>query len=160
MKTFKYKVNASRDELVDLLSDNEKVNRYIKFSDKKGTPLMHVSSSGEKIKITCEFIGGPSKDNAFLDGTKLRGKIVEKDGFTEFRGIITTAPVFHLLLLLMFSFFIVMCIVKQGFNIVPLCLVIFDVFMYKDEFRKQGIIERYVYRAVKQINTSKADKGD
>ena len=67
---------------------------------------MHVSAKNEKIRIKCEYIGGASKDNAFIDGTKLRGKIVEKNGYTEFSGIILTAPVFHFLMLLM-------CICKQ-----------------------------------------------
>lgn len=152
MRSFKYKVNASRDELVELLSDNDKVNKGVTTEYKKGNPYMHVDTKGEKIKIRCEFIGGATKDNAFIDGTKLRGKIVEKDGYTEFRGTIMTAPIFHAILILMFAAFVVMCIVKQGFNVVPICLVVFDIFMYKDEFKKQNIIDRYVFRAVKMIN--------
>lgn len=152
MRSFRYKVNASRDELVELLSDNDKVNKGVTTEYKKGNPYMHVDTKGEKIKIRCEFIGGATKDNAFIDGTKLRGKIVERDGYTEFSGVIMTAPIFHAILILMFAAFIVMCIVKQGFNVVPICLVVFDIFMYKDEFKKQNIIDRYVFRAVKMIN--------
>lgn len=152
MRSFRYKVNASRDELVELLSDNDKVNKGVTTEYKKGNPYMHVDTKCEKIKIRCEFIGGATKDNAFIDGTKLRGKIVEKDGYTEFRGTIMTAPIFHAILILMFAAFVVMCIVKQGFNVVPICLVVFDIFMYKDEFKKQNIIDRYVFRAVKMIN--------
>ncbi len=154
MKAFKYRVNAPREELIDLLSDNEKVNKFCNCSHKKGAPHMHVSSNGEKIKISCEFIGGTTKDNAFIDGTKLHGKIVEKNGYTEFKGVIMTAPIFHTLLFLMFAFFVAMCIINQGFNVVPICLIIFDIFMYKDEFKKQEFIERYVARAVKRINGS------
>lgn len=152
MRSFRYKVNASRDELVELLSDNDKVNKGVNTEYKKGSPHMHVDANGEKIKIRCEFIGGATKDNAFIDGTKLRGKIIEKDGYSEFRGTIMTAPIFHAILILMFAAFVVMCIVKQGFNVVPICLVVFDIFMYKDEFKKQNIIDRYVFRAVKMIN--------
>ena len=155
MRSFKYKVNASRDELVELLSDNDKVNKGVTTEYKKGNPYMHVDTKGEKIKIRCEFIGGATKDNAFIDGTKLRGKIVEKDGYTEFRGTIMTAPIFHAILILMFAAFVVMCIVKQGFNVVPICLVVFDIFMYKDEFKKQSIIDRYVFRTVKMLNRAK-----
>lgn len=154
MRTFKYKINASREELIALLSDNDKVNKGVNSEYKKGTAHMHVDTKGEKIKMRCEFIGGATKDNAFIDGTKLRGKIVEKDGYTEFRGAILTAPIFHALLILMFSAFVVMCIVKQGFNVVPVCLVIFDIFMYRDEFKKQDIIDKYVFRAVKILNRS------
>lgn len=154
MKSFRYKFNASREDMIALLSDNDRVNKGINTEYKKGNAHIHVDAKGEKIKMRCEFIGGATKDNAFLDGTKLRGKIVEKDGYTEFRGTIMTAPIFHALLLLMFAFFIVMCIIKQGFNVVPICLVVFDVFMYKDEFKKQDIINRYVFRAVKILNKS------
>lgn len=156
MKAFKYKVNASREELIELLSDNERVYKFCNCSNKKGTPHMHVSANGEKIKIRCEFIGGTTKDNAFIDGTKLHGKITEKNGYTEFSGVIMTAPIFHTLLFLMFAFFVAICIIRQSFNVVPVCLIIFDIFMYKDEFKKQEFIERYVARAVKKINgTSK-----
>ena len=152
MRTFKYRVRASRDELVAMLGDNDRVNRGVSTEYKKGNAHMHVDTKGERIRMHCEFIGGATKDNAFVDGTKLHGKIVERDGYTEFRGIIMTAPIFHALLILMFAFFVIMCIVKQGFNVVPICLVIFDIFMYKDEFKKQDIIDRYVARAVKILN--------
>ncbi|MBQ3015907.1 MAG: hypothetical protein IJD79_03915 [Clostridia bacterium] len=158
MKAFKYKVNATRDELVALLSNDGEVNKFVSITEKKGTPHMHVTARGEKVKIKCEYVGGASKDNAFIDGTKLHGKIVEREGYTEFSGVIMTAPIFHVLLFLMFAFFVAMCIVNRGFNVVPICLVIFDIFMYKDEFRKQGIIERYVYRAVKMLNKAKSEK--
>ena len=102
MKSFKYKVNASREELLELLSDNEQVNKFVNCSCKKGTPLMKVNSNGEKVRMNCEFVGGATKDNAFIDGTKLYGRITEKDGYTEFRGVITTAPIFHAVLFLMF----------------------------------------------------------
>ena len=105
--------------------------------------------TGGKIKIKCEYMGGATKDNAFIDGTVFRGKIIEKTGVTEIKGLITTAVIFHTILIAFFVAFVAVCIARQGFSIVPICLVIFDIFMYKDEFKKQGIIERYVYRAVK-----------
>ena len=151
MKAFKYKVNATRDELVALLSNDGEVNKFVSITEKKGTPHMHVTARGEKVKIKCEYVGGASKDNAFIDGTRFSGKITEKNGKTEIKGVIATAVIFHLIMLLMFSAFIVMCIVRQGFSVVPICLVVFDIFMYKDEFKKQGIIERYIARAVKRL---------
>ena len=158
MKIFRYKINAPRDEFIAFLSDNDNVNKNIIYNEKLGKPHMHVSANGEKVRIKCEYLGGVSKDNAFIDGTKLRGKIVEKNGYTEFSGIILTAPIFHFLMLLMFSYFIGMCIIKGGFSVIPICLLVFDIFMYKDEFKKQGIIDSYVSRAVKKLNGLKKHK--
>ena len=64
--------------------------------------------------------------------------------------MITTAPIFHAFLILFFVASVVAMIVMRGFNAVPICLIIFDVFMHKDEFRKQGIIARYISRAAKR----------
>ena len=83
------------------------------------------------------------------------GKITEKNGKTEIKGVITTALVFHLMLAVMVAVFVAVCIAKRGFNVVPICLIVFDVFMYKDEFKKQGIIERYLARAVKRLEKEK-----
>ena len=110
-----------------------------------------MSSCCGKLKIKCEYIGGATKDNAFIDGTSFVGKIAEKNGKTEIKGVITTPLIFHLILAVMFIAFVAVCISKQGFSIVPLCLIVFDVFMYKDEFKKQGLIERYIARAVKRL---------
>ena len=151
MKFIKIETSASREELLDMLSDNDRVNKNVVFESKKGTPYMHVKESCGKLKIKCEYIGGPTRDNAFLDGTRFSGKIVERNGATEIKGVITTAVIFHVILFLMFSFFIAMCIVRRGFSVVPVCLLVFDIFMYKDEFKKQGIIERYIARAVKRL---------
>lgn len=151
MKFIKFETQATKEELLSMLSDNDRVNKNVVFDDKRGTPFIHVKELSGKIKIKCEYIGGATKDNAFIDGTRFTGKITEKDGKTEIKGVIATAVVFHLILFLMFAAFIVMCFVRQGFSVVPICLIIFDVFMYKDEFKKQGIIERYIKRAIKRL---------
>ena len=155
MKFIKLESSAAREELLSMLSDNDRVNKNVVFDDKKGTPHMHVKESGGKIKIKCEYIGGATKDNAFIDGTRFLGKITEKNGKTEIKGVITTALIFHLMLAVMVAVFVAVCIAKRGFNVVPICLIVFDVFMYKDEFKKQGIIERYLARAVKRLEKEK-----
>ena len=152
MKLIKFESRATGEELLAMLSDNDRVNKNVRFDDKKGTPYIHVKETNGKIKIKCEYIGGATKDNAFIDGTRFSGKITEKNGKTEIKGIITTAVIFHIMMFLMFSFFVAMCIVRKGFNVVPICLVVFDIFMYKDEFKKQGIIERYIARAIKRLD--------
>ena len=151
MKFVRYCASVSSVELFDMLKNNEAVNKNVVFNDKRGTPHIHVKGSADKLRLTCEFMGGATKDNAFLSTTTFSGKIKDTDGGCEISGVITTAPIFHLVLLLMFAAFVVMCIIRQGFNVVPLCLVVFDIFMYWDEFRKQGIIDRYIKRATRRV---------
>lgn len=151
MKFIKFETSSAKEELLAMLSDNDRVNKNVAFECKKGTPHMRVKESNGRVKIKCEYVGGATKDNAFIDGTSFVGKISEKNGKTEIKGVITTALIFHIILAVMFIAFVAVCISKQGFSIVPLCLIVFDVFMYKDEFKKQGIIERYIARAVKRL---------
>ena len=49
----------------------------------------------------------------------------------------------------MFVFFIIQCFSVGGFSPIPVILLGFDIVMFKDEFRKQGIIKRYIFRALK-----------
>ena len=151
MKFIRYETKASKEELLSMLSDNDSLTAGVSSETKKGTPRMHVKEVGGKIKIKCEYIGGATKDNAFIDGTSFRGRITEKNGATELKGVISTAVIFHTVLALFFIAFIAVCIAKQGFSIVPVCLILFDIFMYKDEFKKQGIIESYIARAIKRL---------
>ena len=155
MKLIKLESSATKEELLTMLADNERVNKGVALDDKRGTPFMHVKEYGGRLRIKCEYIGGASKDNAFIDGTHFSGKITEKNGRTEIKGVITTALVFHLILAAFFLAFIGVCIARRGFSIVPVCLIVFDIFMYKDEFKKQGIIERYLMRAVKRLENRK-----
>ena len=84
-------------------------------------------------------------------------EIAEKNGKTEIKGVITTALIFHLVLAVMFFAFVAVCIIRRGFSIVPICLIVFDVFMYKDEFKKQEIIERYLLKAIKLLEAERTD---
>jgi hypothetical protein len=151
MKYIKCRLSASMEEFTSFLADNESVNKNVNIEDKRGIPYIHVKNKNDKIKLTCEFKGGSTRDNAFIGGTSFIGKIRVKDGKTELHGIISTAPIFHLVLFSMLAFSLIMCIVNMAFNAVPLCLVAFDLVMYKDEFRKQGIIEKYIFRAAKRL---------
>ena len=150
MKFVKIRTSASRQELIDMLSDPERTNRNVTFEDKNGTPTFHLKEKGERVSIRCEYVGGATKDNGFIDGTKFRGSIKVRGGETCVSGIITTAFAFHILLAVLFAFFIYQCISVGGFNVVPLCLLAFDIFMFYREFKKQGLIKRYIERAVKR----------
>ena len=159
-----YDIHAPVDEVRKSLVENDKIVADEKFDITKGFPKIHIKENGEKIKIKCEFCGRARKDNAFLEGTYLLGKFFERDGVTTLKGIILTAPIYHSILILLFAFFIYRCFSLGGISIVPICLVIFSVFMFYDEFRKQKIIKRYVFRAFKNTflktnNKEKSERG-
>ena len=151
MKFVNHELDVSRDELITLLSNSELVNKGISFPKLRGIPYMHLKEKENSLRITCEIRGGAVKDNAFITGTAFYGAIKEKDGKTTLRGIISTAPIFHAFLTLMFIVFTVMSIYSGNFSPIPIILIIFDLSMYKDEFKKQGIIERYIARAAKKL---------
>ena len=143
---------SSRDEAMSMICDNEQVNRNVRFDDYRGKPLMKIKDKGNgKMKITCEMIGGPTKDNGFFVGTYFSGKLVEKNGRTRLKGVITTAPIYHLALIALVVVFIIQCFKLRGFSVVPPIIVIFDIFMFKNEFKKQGYIKRYLYRAARRM---------
>ena len=145
----KYDIHASIEEVRASLSENDRIVEEENFDVSKGYPRIHVKENGGKVKVRCEFTGRARKDNGFLEGTYLLGRFFEKDGVTVMKGIILTAPIYHTVLLLLFLFFIYRCFVLGGISIVPICLVLFSFFMFYDEFRKQGIIKRYIFRAFK-----------
>lgn len=147
MKFINIEFQKSKSELISLLSDSEAVNRNVKFDERHGKPVMRLKEKNGKIKITCEFIGGATKDNGFLVGTYFSGKIIENAGKCRLKGIITTAPIYHAALFALLIVFVIRCISMKGFSVIPLILLVFDVFMFKDEFKKQGCIERFLHRA-------------
>ncbi len=151
MKIIKIHTTASRAELLEMLGNNEATNKNVVFNDKRGTPVMKLTEKGKRIIITCEFVGGPTKDNGFFAGTtKFSGTVSEYENGCVISGTVLTAPIFHAFLFLLLAVSVVMCIVMKAFNVVPICLVAFDIVMHLDEFRKQGIISRYIARAVKR----------
>lgn len=162
MLFFKYDIHAPIDEVRSSLRDNDKIVADEKFDTSKGYPKIHVKEKGERIKIKCEFCGRARKDNGFLEGTCFYGRFYERDDVTVMKGIVVTAPIYHTILALLFAFFIYQCFVLRGISIIPICLVIFSVFMFWDEFRKQGIIKRFVFRAFKntylRLNEKNAKK--
>lgn len=144
-----YKINASRDELLSTLLATNEVEAAENYDTSRGRPKISVKQNENKLKIRCEMTERATKDNGFLEGTYFLGRISERDGVSSVRGVILTAPIYHFLFILAFGFFIWQCISVGGFSPIPIILVIFDIFMFKDEFRKQGIIKRYIFRAFK-----------
>ena len=153
MKFIKIASELSKDELLRALSDNEFVNGGVQFDGY--VPEMRVKkgkNNPDKIRITCELKNTATKDNGFLVGTYFSGKFKEKNGVTYLKGHITTAPIYHFVLSLLVVFFIYRFITLKAFNPTPVILVIFDLFLFWREFKKQGLIERYIYRAFRRAS--------
>ena len=149
MKFINYKIHATVDDVREALCDGDLISSQENFESAKGTPRFHVKEKKGKFKIKCEYTGGATKDNGFLEGTYFVGRLFQRKEQAILRGIILTAPIYHTVVILLFAFFVVQCIVKRGFTPVPIILLIFSLFMFKDEFKKQGIIKKYIFRAFK-----------
>ena len=141
-------------EVLAMLGDNERVNRGVSFGGDGSVPLMRLTEKGGRVRILCERIGGASRDNGFLVGTYFTGRITEKEGRTTLSGVVLTAPIYHMILFALFAFFIVQCVVRQAFSPLPICLVVFDLFLFWKEFQKQGDIARYIARAFRRLLSS------
>ena len=152
MKLINLRSTKSREELFSAILDNSFVSDGVKFNDKGTRPHMHVKDKGNgKLKIKCEIMGGPTKDNGFLEGTYFVGRIKEFSEGSKISGIILTAPIFHFLLIALTFFIIAQCIVLKAVNFIPVFALIFDLIMFKNEFKKQGYIERYIKRAISRL---------
>ena len=150
-----YDIHASVEDVLSSLKENNIIVEQEKYDTKSGTPRMHVKQNGEKIKIGCEFTGRATKDNAFLEGTYFVGRLRQSGDVASLRGIILTAPIYHAILAIIFGLFIYQCISLGGFSPVPIILLAFSIFMFRDEFKKQGIIKRYIFRAFKNTYKKK-----
>lgn len=147
-----------KDRLLSLLSDNDYVNEKVKFFEDNRYPRVSVKEKGERIKIGCEIMGGAKKDNAFLEGTHLFGCIRDNGESVTLKGVILTAPIYHTILLIFMAIFIGQCFYFGGFSVVPICLLIFSLFMFKDEFKKQRLIYNYVMRAKRRADNYKSKR--
>ncbi len=147
----KYGINTPKETLLSVLSDNNLVAEAENFDTSSGKPRMNIKQKGDKLKIKCVMTERATKDNGFLEGTYFIGKIKEKEGRTSLNGIILTAPIYHTLFLILFAFFIFQCIRLGGISPIPIILAVFDVVMFWSEFKKQGIIKRYIFRAFKIV---------
>lgn len=145
----KYDIHATAEEVLESLKDNDAIIEAEKLDVSSGKPRLHIKRDGERLRLQCEVVDGATRDRDFKLGTTFHGKIFERDGTTTIKGVILTAPIYHLILLILFGYFIYQCISLSGISVVPICLVIFDVVMFWREFKKQGIIKRFIFRALK-----------
>lgn len=153
MKFVNLSVYGNRDDVLAYVKNNERVNEGVRFEDKHGGKLfMHVRESGDKLKIKCEMIGRPTKDNGFLTGTIFRGSITECDGSVNIKGVITTSFIYHLIMIALAMVWVVLTVAFRQYQFISLIVILiaFEYFFFKDEFKKQGYIERYLMRALRR----------
>ena len=168
MKFINYTINAPRDAVLQNLTKNDEIVALEKFDLSNGKPTLRIKRNEDKLTLRCELTERATKDNAFLEGTYFKGKITESDGVTAVKGIILNAPIYHLFLLALTVFFIVQCISVGGFSPVPIILIGFSLLMFRTEFKKQGIIKAFIFRALKmtyadetrRTSRQKRDKAD
>ena len=149
MKLVNYKTTAKREQLLSLIKDSNRVNEKVKFDDKLGRPQMFVKERKNSITVTCRYVGGSSRDDGFIIGTFFWGRIVEKNGETRLNGVILTAPLFYAAILGLLVYSIIRGIALGGFNPIALILAVASYLMFRGEFKKQGVIERYLHRAIR-----------
>ena len=151
----------STDSVISYVKDNSRVNDGVRFDDKYGgRPFMHVKEKEGRVRIKCEMMGRPTKDNGFLDGTVFRGKIKERNGVTTISGIITTSFIYHLIMILMSVFLFYQMFTKSAYGLIPIFVfvVAFELMFFRDEFKKQGYIKRYLMRAVSRLEKESQNK--
>ena len=144
-----YKIGAPRDTVYENLSDTERVAAEEKYETEKGAPKFHLKEYGKLLRIKCEMTGRATKDNGFIGGTAFWGRVTEKNGKTSVRGIITTSPIYHLAFIALFIAIICIGISIGGISFTPILMLGFDIILFKDEFKKQPLIKRYILRAFK-----------
>lgn len=158
MKIINLTTEKTAAELINFISDNNKVSSGVKFADKKGgKPHMHIREKQGRLRIKCEMMGRPTKDNGFLMGTVFWGRVSERDGRTSLKGVILTSPIYHLIMLVLAVIMIVQSIVTLTPYSIPLLVfaVAFELLFFTDEFRKQGYISRYLERAIRRLENEK-----
>ena len=144
-----YSINADIATVSTFLLDNENSASGIKTNEKRGKPRIHVRLNNERVRMNCEYTGKVTRDNDFIGGTHLFGRLFERDGRTYLRGIVVTAPLFHVAMAVLFAYFVYRCITLGAISIVPICIVIFSVLMFGEEYSKQSVLKRYVFNAFK-----------
>ena len=151
MNFINLKTSHSREEVLSVLKNNELVNRGVRFDPQKGVPKMKVKDKENSVRITCEMTMRPTRDNGFLIGTFFIGKIRSSDSGTTLKGMILTAPLYHLILFGLFAFSIYQCFKAGGISVMPIFLILFNVLLFKEEYKKQGYIKSYLYRAFRRL---------
>ena len=153
MRFVKMEAECTEEVLLETLKNNQKVNEGVKFAEGEGKPFMHFKKKNKTVRMRCELMDRPTKDNGFLfGGTFFWGRISESDGETVLRGFSVTSPIYHVIILALVIYNIALSIKMGGISIIPIFAVAFEFIFFKDEFRKQGYISRYLERAFRRLS--------
>ena len=129
-----------------------RVNEGIRFAEGQGKPHMHFKKRGKTIRMRCEIMDRPTKDNGFLMGTYFAGRTKQVGDKTRLYGVILTEPYFHIIWAMLVMYFVFVCITKTAFSAVPVCLIVFVYFMFRGEYKKQPRIKAYLARACRKAS--------
>ena len=153
MRFIKMEAECTEEVLLETLKNNPKVNEGVKFAEGEGKPFMHFKKTNKTVRMRCELMDRPTKDNGFLMGTYFAGRTKQIGDKTRLYGVILTEPYFHILWLAMVAYFVFYCITHAAFSAVPVCLIVFVYFMFRGEYKKQRRIKAYLARACKRAES-------
>ena len=159
MKFISISVPASREELLATVQDNRLVNEGVRFPEGQGTPTAELKAGKSLVRVRCRMVGAASRDNGFLFGTALVGRMRERDGVTTLSGVILTEPVLHLVWLGIVVYYLITCIRVGGISLFPIFLSLLFLFTFRSEYRKQEYLRRYLHRAARRF-TKQSQKED
>ena len=151
MLIVKEKTRASRERVLEVFN---KTKDMATGNPKRGKPTMILSEKGNKIRLYCQYVGGASRD--FGKTTYFVGKLRERNGETMLSGVVVTEPLFHIPFIALLAVFIWRCISLGAFNVVPVCLTVFCVLMFRSEYAKQPVIKghiRKVFRVAEKLES-------
>lgn len=155
MKFIDLSITVPKDELLSVMSKNDVVNEGVTFKEESGKPHMYLTTKNESVRIKCKILGMTTNDNGFIVGTYFKGKLSEKEGVTRLKGVIVTSPIYHIVFSLLVFFFVYRCISLGAISVMPICLIAVSYFLFRGEYKKQGIIRSYIYRAFKKTHELK-----
>ena len=144
-----YDIEAPKELLLSKILNNDAVVEAENYDASNGKPKMHIKNKAERLKIRCEMIERATKDNGFFEGTYFLGSVKERGGRSRVRGVILTAPIYHLVFLILLGIVVYQSIMMVAIPITAIFLVLFDLMMFRGEFKKQSLIKRYILRAFK-----------
>ncbi len=153
MKRIKLQTVCPRASVMQMLLDNAHVNAGLNFDDREGAPTVQIKQGRDgRVRMRCYMVGGPTKDNGFIQGTFFVGRIREDAaGMCHVRGVIMTEPVFHLAFAALIVVAVVQMLKLGGVSLTPILLIPFVYFMFRKEYRKQEYLRRYILRAVRRL---------
>ena len=91
MKKIILKSELTIDRILEVIKDSDFVNDRVKFEDNVGKPTLQIKQKNNRIRMRCEMIGGPTKDNGFLEGTYFSGSIIIKCTSIGFSALLAIA---------------------------------------------------------------------